>query len=75
MYHDLWSILPGNVWVKVATCVVAVVATIVLLLEVIFPAISPRLPGGEAVVGQYGGQSSSHSEQSESPQLTVTNKR
>lgn len=40
----IWSRLPGNAWVKTAIVMVATVAIVALLFEVVFPWVSPQLP-------------------------------
>jgi len=79
MYRDIWNFLPGAWWVKVVVFAVAIIATVVLLLEVVVPALAPHMPGSEATMGGAG-QTGMHTSQVDAPSdepeaatLTYTN--
>lgn len=46
----VWSRLPGPAWIKVVALLVALLALVLLLFEVVFPWISPLLPFQEQTV-------------------------
>ena len=62
MYRDIWNFLPGAWWVKVVIFSVTIIATVVLLLEVVFPALAPHMPGSEATIDSTGHTGSSISQ-------------
>lgn len=66
MYRDIWNFLPGAWWVKVVIFAVAIIATVVLLLEVVFPALAPHMPGSEATM-DGAGQTGAHTSQVDAP--------
>lgn len=84
MYRDIWNFLPGAWWVKVVVFAVAIIATVVLLLEVVFPALAPHMPGmpGPEATMDGAGQTGAHtsqvdvsSDEPEAATLTYTNAR
>lgn len=50
MYRALWNLLPGPTPVKVLLAIVIAVGVFFLLMEVVFPAISPLMPYNEVSV-------------------------
>ncbi|GAA1472940.1 hypothetical protein P4N68_05600 [Corynebacterium felinum] len=50
MYGLLWRALPGPVWVKALLALIILAAVFLLLMEVIFPWISPMLPYNDVAV-------------------------
>lgn len=54
MYQELWDKLPGAWWAKLTVLLVTAALIVVLLLEVVFPWVGPRLPGSEVEVGSTG---------------------
>ena len=66
MYRDIWNFLPGSWWVKVVVFSVVIIATVVLLLEVVFPALAPHMPGSEATIDGTG-QTGVHTSQVDAP--------
>lgn len=50
MYQTIWNHLPGSTAVKAVIFLVAILAVVWLLLEVVFPGIAPHLPGADATV-------------------------
>ncbi|MDO4761917.1 MAG: hypothetical protein Q4A31_08375 [Corynebacterium sp.] len=50
MYGLLWRVLPGPVWVKALLALIILAAVFLLLMEVIFPWISPMLPYNDVAV-------------------------
>ncbi|MDD7582999.1 hypothetical protein ACEE23_10305 [Corynebacterium sp. 32222D000AT] len=44
MYRALWNLLPGPTPVKVLLAIAIAVGVFFLLMEVVFPAISPLMP-------------------------------
>jgi hypothetical protein len=50
MYGWLWRHLPGGRALRVAQCVLLLVAAVALLLFVVFPAIEPHLPFGNVTI-------------------------
>lgn len=55
MYQFLWDHVPGPTWAKTTLAVLVVVGVVLLLLNVVFPWIGPRLPG--AAVGDIAAAS------------------
>lgn len=51
MYGWLWRHLPGPALVRVLILLVALAAAVLLLFEVVFPAIAPLLPLDQNTVG------------------------
>lgn len=45
MYQFLWDHIPGPTWAKTVLTVVVIAAVVLLLLNVVFPWMGPRLPG------------------------------
>ena len=56
MYRWLWRHLPGPTPVRVLIACVLAVAMFFLLMEVVFPAVEPRLPYSDVSVGGHGPQ-------------------
>lgn len=50
MYRALWNLLPGPTPVKVLLAIAIAVGVFFLLMEVVFPAISPLMPYNEVSV-------------------------
>jgi hypothetical protein len=52
MYSALWRVLPGPVWARVLTLVLAAVLVVLVLFEWVFPWVSAMLPYQEQTVGE-----------------------
>jgi hypothetical protein len=52
MYAWIWRHLPGNVWVRIAICLVLVLAVVYALFQWIFPWAEPMLPFSDVTVDQ-----------------------
>jgi len=50
MYGWLWRHLWGGITLRVAQCILLIVAVAALLLFVVFPAIEPHLPFGNVTI-------------------------
>lgn len=50
MYSWIWTKLPGPVPVKCVIALLAIAAVIVLLMEIVFPIISPMMPYNDVSV-------------------------
>ncbi|MEX3514613.1 MULTISPECIES: hypothetical protein [Corynebacterium] len=50
MYRALWNLLPGPTPVKVLLAIAIAVGVFFLLMEVVFPAISPLMPYNDVSV-------------------------
>lgn len=50
MYRALWNLLPGPSPVKVLLAIAIAVGVFFLLMEVVFPAISPLMPYNDVAV-------------------------
>lgn len=50
MYSWIWTKLPGPVPVKFVIALLAIAAVIVLLMEIVFPIISPMMPYNDVSV-------------------------
>lgn len=47
MYAWIWRQLPGPTFVKVIAAIIIVLAVVMLLMTIVFPAIEPYMPFGE----------------------------
>ncbi|WP_420113821.1 hypothetical protein [Pseudactinotalea sp.] len=52
MYGWIWRHLPGPAIVRALTLLVVLAALVLLLFEVVFPAVAPLLPIDENTVGE-----------------------
>lgn len=50
MYAFIWNLLPGPVWLKVIIAAAILVGIFFLLMDVVFPAISPLMPYNDVSV-------------------------
>ena len=50
MHRFLWNLLPGPTPLKVVVAIVVVVGVFFLLMEVVFPYISPMMPYNDVSV-------------------------
>lgn len=50
MYAAFWRMLPGPIWVRVATALIAFVAITLALFLFVFPIIEPLLPFDQIVL-------------------------
>ncbi|MGV0327502.1 hypothetical protein ACUY2E_11300 [Corynebacterium confusum] len=50
MYRALWNLLPGPTPMKVLLAIAIAVGVFFLLMEVVFPAISPLMPYNDVSV-------------------------
>ncbi len=50
MYAAFWRLLPGPWWVKLFITLVVLAAVFYLLMEVVFPALSPLMPWTDVAV-------------------------
>ena len=51
MYRYLWYYLPGPTWLKLVELLVLLAAVFFLLMEVVFPWLSPLMPYTDDEVG------------------------
>lgn len=54
MYRALWDWLPGNQPLKIVQVVIVAIMVFFALMEVIFPAIGPLVPGSNVVMESGG---------------------
>lgn len=50
MYGALWRLIPGPNWVKALVMLLLAVAVFFLLMEVVFPYLSPLMPWNDVSV-------------------------
>lgn len=50
MYSALWKLLPGPWWLKTIFAIALVVGVFFLLMEVVFPMVSPLMPYNDVAV-------------------------
>lgn len=50
MYRALWNLIPGPTWVKTLVAIAVAVGVFFLLMNVVFPAISPLMPYNDVSV-------------------------
>ena len=50
MYGPLWRVLPGPAWLKAIVVLLVLVGLFFLLMEVVFPMISPLMPYNDVAV-------------------------
>lgn len=50
MYHALWRILPGPVWLRIIILLVLLAAVLYLLFTTVFPWVQSLIPVPEATI-------------------------
>ena len=50
MYRALWNLLPGSTFIKVILAIAIAVGVFFLLMEVVFPWLSPMMPYNDVAV-------------------------
>lgn len=50
MYSALWKLLPGPWWLKTIFAIALAVGVFFLLMEVVFPMVSPLMPYNDVAV-------------------------